>query len=91
MPQFRDPPSSISGALGEYLRDIATYINSVPSISRVSLALGESPNSRYTGSAGDFLVDVGSASTQSRLWLMGGAANSARTMLGWSLVRIVQA
>ncbi len=89
MPQFRDPPSNVTGALAEWLRDVATWINSMPSMSRVSFAVTATPNSIYSGTPGDFLVNVASASTNSRLWHLGGAVGSARTTLGWQLVRIV--
>lgn len=84
------PPSSITGALGQWLRDVHTLLEAQPNFSLVSFAATETPNSRVTGRSGDFCVNIGSASTDSRVWVLGGASVSALTDQGWRLVRIVQ-
>lgn len=83
------PPSSITGALGAWLLDVHRYLESQPTFSVASFAPTETPNSRVTGRGGDLCVNEGSASTASRLWLLGGE-RSALTNQGWALVRIVQ-
>lgn len=77
------PPSEVTGALGAYLMDVWRAINNTPNASYFSAA---NPNtSGFTGAPGDLLVNVGSASTSSRLWMMGGASVSTNS---WVVVRI---
>lgn len=64
---------------------MAAALNALP---QQSLFSGLSPNSNVTGQPGDLVVNVGSASTSSRLWLLGGAG-SALTNIGWVNVRIL--
>lgn len=83
------PPSTVTGALGEWLRELHRVIESTPNVSLVSLSAGSTPNSVVTGTPGDMAVNVSpSASTSSRYWVMGGSG-SALTQLGWALVRVL--
>ena len=83
------PPSNVTGALGEWLREVHRVIESTPNASLVSLAATATPNSVVTGTPGDLAFNVSpSASTSSRLWVMGGSG-SALTNLGWALVRVL--
>ena len=82
------PPSDVTGPIGRWLRDLHTYIEGQPSISLASFAPTETPNSRVTGTLGNLCVNLGSASTISRLWILGGGTDaSARTDQGWFLVQ----
>jgi hypothetical protein len=82
------PPSTVTGALGEWLREVHRVIESTPNVSLVSFAATDTPNSRVSGVPGDLAVNVSpSASTSSRLWTLGGSG-SALTTQGWALVRI---
>jgi hypothetical protein len=84
------PPSTVTGALGEWLREVHRVIESTPNVSLVSLDASATPNSRVSGVPGDLAVNVNqSASTTSRLWVLGGSG-SALTNLGWALVRVLQ-
>ena len=84
------PPSTITGALGEWLREVHRVIESTPNVSLVSLAATATPNSAVSGIPGDLAVNVSpSASTTSRLWTMGGSG-SGLTQLGWALVRVAE-
>lgn len=74
-----DPPSSITGVLGRYLAEIAQAINNRPVMSYFS---GTSPNSVVTGYPGDIAINLASASTNTRVWSMGGAMSTA-TNQGW--------
>ena len=78
------PPSSVTGELGNYLQQIARYLNSQPSISIFTGA--NTPNSNLTGLAGDLAVCLQSGSTDSRLWLKGGSP-AAPSKTGWVTVR----
>lgn len=84
------PPSSVTGALGEWLREVHRVIESTPNASLISLEATQTPNSRVSGVPGDLAFNVSpSASTSSRLWVMGGSG-SALTQLGWALVRLLE-
>lgn len=78
------PPSSITGELGEYLGRLYSAVNQTPSISYVSTT---NPNSAVTGFAGDILVNVGSASTSTRLWLKASGV-TVPDKTNWVMVRI---
>lgn len=82
------PPSDVTGSLGRWLRDAWTWIEAQPQWSIASFGAAETPNSRVTAATGGLCINIGSASTQSRLWVMG--ATSDRTDQGWVLARIVQ-
>lgn len=82
--RLRPPSSSITGELGSYLLDVWRAVNQIPNVSYFS---GTSPNlSNLTGTAGDLAINVGSASTDSRLWVKGGSVASPTTT-GWVTVR----
>ena len=82
------PPSNISGPLGLWLRDLHQWVENQPQISLASFSATETPNSRVTAFSGGLCVNLGSASTQSRLWLLGGNSVSVLTDQGWQVVRI---
>ena len=84
------PPSNISEPLSSWLRKLHGIVDAQPNFSMASFDATETPNSRVTGRPGDFCINVGSASTVSRIWTLGGPATSALTDQGWALVRIVQ-
>ena len=91
MPEFtpRIPPvpPTITGDLRTYLEAVRRQLNGEAYISKFS---GTNPNtSGITGVPGDLVLNVGSASTFSRLWVKGGADASAST-LSWSIVRIAR-
>lgn len=77
------PPSSITGELGDYLLQMWRMFNDTPNASYFS---GTNPNtSGVTGLPGDLLVNVGSASTNTRMWIAGGTSLSTNS---WFPVRI---
>lgn len=84
------PPSSVTGPLGGWLREVYALLEATPNFSFASFDATSTPNSRVSGRTGDFCINIGSASTESRVWTLGGIPTSALTNLGWSLVRIVQ-
>lgn len=88
MPVYRrrvdDPPSSITGPTRVWLQQVVDAINGMP---RVSVFSGVSPNSVVTGMPGDVLVNLGSASTDSRVWVKGGGGVTVSNT-GWVVVRI---
>ena len=67
--RINEPPSSITGVVREYLVTVAHALNSIPNLSWFS---GTSPNSALTGIAGDIAINLGSASTSSRMWIKSG-------------------
>lgn len=73
--------------LNNYLKDIATVLNSLP---RISIFSGVTPNSVISGLPGDLLVNVGSASTTSRLWIKAGGTSTVPTNTGWAVVRVLE-
>lgn len=78
------PPSTITGPLGDWLRIVVGRLNSeMP----VSIFSGTNPNSVWTGVAGNLVVNVGSASTDTRLWVKGGSPIVPSTT-SWHSVRI---
>ncbi len=81
--RFPSPPSDLTGPLGMYLRDVVRILNEQP---RISIFSALTPNSALTGLPGDIAVNVGSASTDSRVWSMGGTGNQLRTT-GWVVLR----
>lgn len=86
---FRLPPvpQAISSprVLHDYLVTIVGILNAEGYISKFSAA---DPNtSGLTGLPGNLAVNVGSASTWTRLWVMGGGAASLDTN-GWQMVRM---
>ena len=77
------PPSSVTGALRQWCESVAQRLNSMPTWSAFSAA---TPNSLVTGAAGDIAVNLGSASTDSRVWLKGGSPDVVSTT-GWVVLR----
>jgi hypothetical protein len=82
------PPSDASGALGAWLRDLHRWVEAQPAISLASFGATDTPNSRVTGYSGTLCINIGSASTDSRLWVLGGASLSALTDQGWRVVQL---
>ena len=83
------PPSSITGPLGLWLTNMWQWVEAQPQISLASFSPTQDPNSRVTALSGALCINLGSGSTQSRLWLLGGNNLSAATDQGWSVVRIL--
>lgn len=81
--RFPTPPSDITGALGTYLRDMARILNESAAVSIFSAL---TPNSVVTGLPGYVAVNVGSASTDSRVWVLGGTGDYLRNT-GWVVLR----
>lgn len=73
--------------LNSYLRDIAQVLNTLP---RISIFSGATPNSLISGLPGDLLVNIGSASTTSRLWIKAGGSSTVPTSTGWAVVRVLE-
>jgi hypothetical protein len=86
--KLQPPPSSVTGPLGAWLRDVHQLLESTPNFSLVSFNATDTPNSRVTGMSGDFVVNIGSAVTDARLWLLGGGVRSSVTDQGWKAVSI---
>ena len=88
MPFFRrkvaDPPSTLTGPLLVWAQSVADYLNSTPTMSLFS---GTSPIlSKVTGMPGDLAMNVGSASSTSRLWIHGGTSTDFNTT-DWAVIR----
>jgi hypothetical protein len=81
----QDPPSGITGTLREYLTEISRAINDRPVMSYFS---GTSPNSVVSGYAGDIAINLGSASTSTRVWVLSGAPSTV-TNQGWVRMAIL--
>lgn len=78
-------PSGASGPLAEWARQIRIQLNGEAYISKFSAA---NPNtSGFTGIPGDLAMNIGSASTWTRLWIMSGSVASIDTD-GWHPVRM---
>lgn len=78
------PPSSISDpALRRWCGQVADFINGLPTFSTFSAL---TPNSLVTGAGGDMALNLGSASTDSRVWLKGGSPDVVSTS-GWVVLR----
>lgn len=73
-------------ALNAYLRDVASALNAIP---RFSIFSGASPNSVISGLPGDLLINIGSASSTSRLWIKGGTG-VVPTNTGWAVIRVLE-
>lgn len=89
MPQFhpRIPPvpSELRNPLADWCRQLERQLNSEGYISIYS---GTNPNtSGITGLPGNLLVNIGSASTSSRVFVMSGAARSMDTN-AWVVLRV---
>ena len=86
MQRLPPPPSDVTGPLGTWLRQVWQAVEALPRLSVDSF--DGTPNSRVSGLPGDLLVNIGSASTDSRVWVLGGGARSALTNLGWRVVQV---
>lgn len=87
MPRLGPPPPDVKGQLRDYLQRMATILDGMPQVSFFS---GTSPNSSLTGTTGHLAINIGSASTQSRLWINTAPPTSTATTTGWVVVRIAQ-
>lgn len=85
MPYLRQPPSDVTGALRQYLTEVAEAINSVPNFSYFTQS---SPNGVLFGNPGDRAIYVGSTSTLSREWVKASAPGVASNQ-SWVQVRIL--
>lgn len=86
MSDFRriaSPPSDLTGPLGTYLREVARAINDIPALSAFSDSVG--PNSHVSGYPGDLAVNLTSATTNLRLWQLGGSLRRPSNT-GWNPV-----
>ena len=82
--KIRMPPSDVTGELGRWLQELWGVVNSMP---RMSWFSGVSPNtSGLTGVAGDLAVNIGSASTDSRVWVKSGSPSVPSTA-NWVVLR----
>jgi hypothetical protein len=78
-------PSGLTGPLAEWCRTAARQLNAEAYISTFSAA---NPNtSGLTGLPGNLAVNIGSASTTSRLWILGGGIVSIDTN-DWHPIRV---
>lgn len=78
-------PSTLSGPVADFLRSWERQLNAE---GYISLFSGANPNtSGFTGIPGNMLVNIGSASTWSRLWIQAGASASVST-ISWHAVRV---
>lgn len=81
---FPLPPSGVTGPVRDYLAKLVTeVINHLPVFSYASLA---TPNSVYTGKVPDFFINIGSASTQTRLFMNIAPTTST---VSWATIRIL--
>ena len=78
-------PSTITGEVARYLGEIVRLLNGEAYISKFSGSAASL--SAVTGIPGDLVMNVGSASTSSRLFIKGGSTASAST-INWVTVRI---
>jgi hypothetical protein len=82
-------PSNIKDKVVEdYLRRIVRQLNREQYVSRFSAATPETAGSFLTGRPGDLAVNIGSASTNTRVWVKTGVAGSFNTT-GWTPLRTV--
>ncbi len=72
--------------LNRFLQDVANVLNTLP---RISIFSGASPNSMMSGLPGDIAVNIGSASTTSRIWVH-GSNNTVPNFTGWAVVRVLE-
>jgi hypothetical protein len=72
--------------LNRFLQDVANVLNTLP---RISIFSGPTPNSFMSGLPGDIAVNIGSASTTSRVWVH-GSNNTVPTFSNWAVVRVLE-
>ena len=65
-----DPPSQVTGPLRIWLNELVRTLNS--QVANVSYFSGTSPESVITGVAGDWAIQVGSVSTNTRIFVKAG-------------------
>ena len=68
--RIQAPPPTGNQAFDQWARNVWLLLNNMP---RVSWFSGVTPNSVWTGTAGDLAINLASASTHTRIWVMGGA------------------
>jgi len=73
--------------LRDWLVKVADAINQQPTFSRFSAA--GNPNSAVSGQAGDLILNMGSASTMTRLWIKIGPETGISNT-SWVAVRILE-
>ena len=79
------PPSSVTGPLGEWLRNLASTLNA--KVARSSYFSGPTPNSIMTALPGYLAINMSpSQSTDSRVWVHGGTGTTPTTT-GWVVLR----
>jgi hypothetical protein len=81
-------PPTVEGnpGLNRWLQDVANVLNTLP---RMSVFSGPTPNSVLSGYPGDLAVNIGSASSSSRLWIH-GSNNTVPTFTNWAVVRVLE-
>lgn len=85
MPYIRQPPSDLTGALRQYLDEVAKAVNAMPNFSYFTQ---NSPNGVLFGNPGDRAIYVGSTSTLSREWVKASAPGTISNQ-SWVQVRII--
>lgn len=71
--RLRQPPSSVTGELGQWCQELWRAVNSIPTISYFS---GTHPNtSGITGLGGHILINVSPASNVSRMFINTGTGS----------------
>lgn len=83
---FPEPPSGVTGELREYLQRVAQSLRAQPTWSFASLA---NPNSAVTGKVGDWFINIGSASTLSRVWTKAGPDGGTYSQVSWVVLRVL--
>ena len=82
--RLRPPPSSVTGDLGLWLQEVVRAMNSIPQVSYFS---APTPNSLVTGLTGDLAINLVSGSTDTRVWVLGGANLGQLSTTGWVALR----
>jgi hypothetical protein len=84
----RDLPPVYGSSLTDLVRTLQVWHRQLTSEVAVSIFSAANPNtSGFTGIPGNLAVNIGSASTSSRLWILEGSTASIDTN-GWRIVRI---
>jgi hypothetical protein len=84
----RDLPPVFGSNLTEIVRTLQIWHRQLTSEIPISAFSAANPNtSGFTGIPGNLAVNIGSASTSSRLWILEGSVASADTN-AWRIVRI---
>lgn len=82
---LREPPSDVTGPIRHWLMEVRAAINRTPVFSYGSLA---TPEGSEFANLADFYVNLGSASTLSRLFFKSGPENTVSNT-SWVTVRIL--